>query len=416
MSSQTRSMSAITCEAITTVGGRLRDAVHQQLQELAAGERIEPRERLVEQQQPRPLAEHERQRELRSVAGRQSARPSRAGRVASSRPATISASQRGFVRRANSAACADGERAVERRPLRQEADLGEHRRLASGSRPSTVDASPRSGRAGPPRARAASTCPAAFGPDEPDDLAFGNRERAVAQPPVTMEALAEVPRARARASCHRGSPRLAQGRGDERADALVVEARLDRPTPARPRTRHEARRDGAARAARACSRRTSRAPGARRRARRSRAVAIGLRDRVRVDREIGDHLAHRRQLVTDVDRPEPERLLHLLDDLEVGCDAGAGSRWNWITRASYRRRGEDPQVIAARSQARSGAAPERLEATRRPDGRGGLVAGGRETGHAGGAAMSQVMFESRARASRSAWVPWRPPPCARRAR
>ena len=51
-------------------------------------------------------------------------------------------------------------------------------------------------------------------------------------------------------------------------------------------------------------------------------VAIRLRDRVRVDREIRDDLAHRRQLVADVERAEPERVLHLPHDLQIGRDAG----------------------------------------------------------------------------------------------
>ena len=63
-------MSAITCEAITTVASSLGDAVHQQLQELAAGERVEARERLVEEEQRRPLAERDGEREPRSLARR----------------------------------------------------------------------------------------------------------------------------------------------------------------------------------------------------------------------------------------------------------------------------------------------------------------------------------------------------------
>ena len=66
-------MSAMTCEAMTTVAERLGDAVHQQLQELPADERVEARERLVEEQQARPLPEHERQGELRALADRKGA-------------------------------------------------------------------------------------------------------------------------------------------------------------------------------------------------------------------------------------------------------------------------------------------------------------------------------------------------------
>jgi len=45
-------------------------------------------------------------------------------------------------------------------------------------------------------------------------------------------------------------------------------------------------------------------------------------DGVRVDREVGDDFAHRRQLVSHLDRPEPERLLDLLDDLQVRRNTG----------------------------------------------------------------------------------------------
>ena len=105
MSSQTRSMSAMTCEAITTVGAVSATPSISELQELAAGERIEPRERLVEQQQPRPLPER------RAPARAACARPADSAptfvresrRVEQARRRTR-ASQRGFVRRANSIA------------------------------------------------------------------------------------------------------------------------------------------------------------------------------------------------------------------------------------------------------------------------------------------------------------------------
>ena len=52
-------------------------------------------------------------------------------------------------------------------------------------------------------------------------------------------------------------------------------------------------------------------------------LSVPLRDGVRIDREIGDDLAHGRQLVADVEQAEPERLFHLLHDLQVGGDTGA---------------------------------------------------------------------------------------------
>ena len=50
-------------------------------------------------------------------------------------------------------------------------------------------------------------------------------------------------------------------------------------------------------------------------------LAVGLRHRVRVDGELGHDLAHRRELVAHVDDAEPQRILHLLHDLQVGRDA-----------------------------------------------------------------------------------------------
>ena len=44
------------------------DAAHQRLQELPAGQRVEARDRFVEQQQPRPLGQRERQRDLGPLA------------------------------------------------------------------------------------------------------------------------------------------------------------------------------------------------------------------------------------------------------------------------------------------------------------------------------------------------------------
>src|SRR5439155_18064061 len=49
---------------------------------------------------------------------------------------------------------------------------------------------------------------------------------------------------------------------------------------------------------------------------------IGLQDRVRVDRQLGHDLTHRRQLVAVREQTQTARLLDLLDDLEVGDEAG----------------------------------------------------------------------------------------------
>ncbi len=52
-------------------------------------------------------------------------------------------------------------------------------------------------------------------------------------------------------------------------------------------------------------------------------LAVGLEDRVRVDREVAHDLFDRRQLVALAQEAEPEGLPDLLDDLQVGRDAGA---------------------------------------------------------------------------------------------
>ena len=49
----------------------LRDRLHHRLQELAAGERVERGDRLVEHQQLRSLRERERERDLRLLAARE---------------------------------------------------------------------------------------------------------------------------------------------------------------------------------------------------------------------------------------------------------------------------------------------------------------------------------------------------------
>ncbi len=52
-------------------------------------------------------------------------------------------------------------------------------------------------------------------------------------------------------------------------------------------------------------------------------VPVGLEHRVRVDRQPGDDLLGRRQLVTWLEKPELQGLMDLLDQLQVGGDAGS---------------------------------------------------------------------------------------------
>ena len=52
-------------------------------------------------------------------------------------------------------------------------------------------------------------------------------------------------------------------------------------------------------------------------------LPVGLEHRVRVDREGGNHLPDRRQLVSLGEIAQPQRVLHLLDDLQVRRHARA---------------------------------------------------------------------------------------------
>ena len=53
-------------------------------------------------------------------------------------------------------------------------------------------------------------------------------------------------------------------------------------------------------------------------------VAVGLEHRVRVDRQLGDDLLGGGQLVARLQEAEPQSVMDLLDQLEVGGDTGNG--------------------------------------------------------------------------------------------
>ena len=79
--SQTRSRSETTCEDSRTLSSVLGHRLHQHLQELPAGQRVEAGDRLVEDQQLRPLGQAEGEGELGALAAGQPAGP-----LAGSRP------------------------------------------------------------------------------------------------------------------------------------------------------------------------------------------------------------------------------------------------------------------------------------------------------------------------------------------
>ena len=53
-------------------------------------------------------------------------------------------------------------------------------------------------------------------------------------------------------------------------------------------------------------------------------LAVGLEHRVRIDGQRGDHIADLGQLIAGLEVSEPQRVLDLLDELQVGRHAGGG--------------------------------------------------------------------------------------------
>ena len=136
----------------------LGDPVHQQLQQLAGGERIEARERLVEQDEPRPLAQREREREPGALAGRE--RPHLRARVDARQELDGDLAVPARVRAArDTRSCPPpGRSGRAARPARRSRPLRGPPVFAAGRRRARRS-SPRSARARPPRGRGASTFP-----------------------------------------------------------------------------------------------------------------------------------------------------------------------------------------------------------------------------------------------------------------
>ena len=115
-----------------------RDGLHQPLQELASGERVERCDRLVEHEQLRPLGERERERELRLLA---SGQPSDLLPKREPEPREPTGRQIAFPARVELAAqlehLCDGEAAVERMLLSDEADPGQDEGVLRADQPRT---------------------------------------------------------------------------------------------------------------------------------------------------------------------------------------------------------------------------------------------------------------------------------------
>ena len=218
----------------------LGDELHEVGEELAPGERIEARHRLVEHEELGALAHRERQRQLRALAAGEAAGPlaevePEAGRSAGPR---ARASHVGFRLAPSRRWSADGERRGRAaRPGRRTRSARAGRRSAPGRSPEHVDR-PLGRVEQPDREVQQRRLARAVRADEPDDAAGRDRERAVAQRPAAAVALARARRPRAPARHATPSSPSARKRAlEERGDAVVVEpgaARLRRASrPAR---------------------------------------------------------------------------------------------------------------------------------------------------------------------------------------
>ena len=172
-------------------GLELGDPVHQELQELAGCERVEALERLVEEDQRRPLPECDREREAAPFARRQRRHALvgvETGQVlARDRPVPAR------IRRARELdRVAHGEGAVQRGLTRDEPDAGEDVRLAPRIATEHLDAALRRCQQ-PDRQAEERRLPRTVRAREPDDRPLGDLERAVAQRPASPVALPHSP-------------------------------------------------------------------------------------------------------------------------------------------------------------------------------------------------------------------------------
>ena len=165
----------------------------------------------------------------------------------------------------------------------------------------------------------------AVGADQAHDVPGRDGQRAVGQRPLPPVPLAEP------VGFYDGVARHSyvllasgpKGAGEQRLDRLVVEA-------GPPRLGQPALQFAAQRPVRG-QRPAVQRPGHERadpRAGRHQSLVlqlpVGLEHRVRVDRQPGDHVLDLRQLVALAQQAKPQRLPHLMDQLPVRRDPGAG--------------------------------------------------------------------------------------------
>ena len=168
----------------------LGDAVHQQLQELAPGERVEARERLVEQDELRALAEDERQREPCALALRERADLRARGDAREQFDRGLVVPPRIRAPRVLDRV-RDAERPVQRRALGDVADLGQDAGIPERVAAENGDrALGRREQAG--REREERRLSGGVRPGQADDRALRDLQRQPAQAPLATEALPQV--------------------------------------------------------------------------------------------------------------------------------------------------------------------------------------------------------------------------------
>ena len=251
----------------------LGDRLHQHLQELAPGQRVEAGDRLVEDQQLGALGEAEGERELGALAAGQLAGPLRRGRgrgarsgagpAASSQPRVEVGAEPQVVGDASA-------RRTSGCPGRRSRPWPAAPGSAAGRPPQHLDRARRSGVSRPTARFSSVRLAGAVGADQPGDPAGGDLQGAVRQRPPAPVLLAQAlgpRRRRSRDLLVHGTKRA----HEERLDALVVEPGqpgLAEPAPPGPGAAARAR---PARRRPASGSRTCRPPAGRRRARRARA-------------------------------------------------------------------------------------------------------------------------------------------------
>ena len=168
----------------------LGDGLHQALQELPPGQRVQARDRLVEQQQLGPLGDRQGEGELGSLAAGQ--RPGPLPRVEAELP-DPALGQLAVPARveplAHAQMAGDGKPGVDRRVLGDEADRAQLRRGAGAAAEDRDRA--RGRREQPGRQLQQGGLARAVGPDQPDHPAGRDREGAIGQRPAPPVALAK---------------------------------------------------------------------------------------------------------------------------------------------------------------------------------------------------------------------------------